>query len=101
MEPFVRGKKRTSRDREWIEQFDDGFGLGAIRIDEKLGTKDLSPYLREEYPFTSHYFFQEAVGGVSYNQHYLDEGTGPAIILVHGNPTLVFLLSESRASARL
>ena len=57
---------------------------------KKLGTKDLSPYLREEYPFTSHYFFQEAVGGISYNQHYLDEGTGPAIILVHGNPTWSF-----------
>lgn len=56
----------------------------------KLSTKDLSPYLREEYPFTSHYFSQEAVGGVSYNQHYLDEGSGPVIILVHGNPTWSF-----------
>tara|TARA_B100000035_G_scaffold243247_1_gene211727 strand:- start:120 stop:1028 length:909 start_codon:yes stop_codon:yes gene_type:complete len=56
----------------------------------KLRTKDLSPYLREEYPFSSHYFSQEAVGGVSYNQHYLDEGSGPVIILVHGNPTWSF-----------
>lgn len=56
----------------------------------KISTKDLSPYLREEYPFTSHYFSQEAVGGVSYNQHYLDEGSGPVVILVHGNPTWSF-----------
>ena len=36
----------------------------------------------KEYPFTSHYF--EVQG---HRLHYLDEGKGPAVVMVHGNPT--------------
>lgn len=39
----------------------------------------------QEYPFASHWF--EADGHV---QHYLDEGQGPVLLMVHGNPTWSF-----------
>lgn len=35
-----------------------------------------------DYPFTSHYL--EVDGG---RLHYLDEGEGPVVVMVHGNPT--------------
>ena len=35
-----------------------------------------------EYPFTSHYI---EISG--HKLHYLDEGKGPVIVMVHGNPT--------------
>lgn len=38
--------------------------------------------LREEYPFGSHWL--EVPGGW---QHYLDEGRGRPVVMVHGNPT--------------
>lgn len=38
-----------------------------------------------EYPFTSHYF---DLDGLRY--HYVDEGSGPTLLLVHGNPTWSF-----------
>jgi len=41
---------------------------------------------REEYPFASHYFRVPAG-----NLHYVDEGSGPPIVMVHGNPTWSFL----------
>ena len=41
---------------------------------------------REEYPFDSHYF--QAPAG---KMHYVDEGTGPPVIMIHGNPTWSFL----------
>jgi len=40
---------------------------------------------RSLYPFASH--FMETEGG---KQHYLDEGEGPAVVMVHGNPTWSF-----------
>ena len=40
---------------------------------------------RSLYPFRSHYL---TVGGHRY--HYLDEGTGPVLLMVHGNPTWSF-----------
>ncbi len=39
----------------------------------------------ELYPFESHYF--EVPGG---RMHYVDEGAGPAIVMLHGNPTWSF-----------
>lgn len=39
-----------------------------------------------EYPFTSHWFEQNGA-----RMHYLDEGTGPAVLLLHGNPTWSYL----------
>lgn len=41
---------------------------------------------REEYPFASHHL--EVDGG---RMHYLDEGSGPPVVMVHGNPTWSFL----------
>ena len=41
---------------------------------------------RKEYPFTSHYF--DVPAG---KLHYVDEGAGSSIIMVHGNPTWSFL----------
>ena len=35
-----------------------------------------------EYPFTSHYI---KVNG--HSLHYIDEGKGPAVMMIHGNPT--------------
>jgi cis-3-alkyl-4-acyloxetan-2-one decarboxylase len=37
------------------------------------------------YPFTGHY---HDCGGV--RQHYLDEGSGPPVVMVHGNPSWSF-----------
>lgn len=41
--------------------------------------------LRELYPFSSHWIDQ--AGG---RQHYLDEGAGRPVLMVHGNPTWSF-----------
>jgi haloalkane dehalogenase len=43
----------------------------------------------ELYPFESHY---AEIDGSSV--HYLDEGTGPPLLLLHGNPTWSFLYRE-------
>lgn len=40
---------------------------------------------RDEYPFDSHWI---EVGG--HVMHYIDEGTGPVLLMVHGNPTWSF-----------
>jgi pimeloyl-ACP methyl ester carboxylesterase len=40
---------------------------------------------RDEYPFESRWF---RTGG--HIQHYLDEGQGPVLLMVHGNPTWSF-----------
>lgn len=39
----------------------------------------------DEYPFAAHWF--EVDGHV---QHYIDEGQGPVLLMVHGNPTWSF-----------
>ncbi len=44
---------------------------------------------RPLYPFESHYL---QLDGLRY--HYLDEGQGPAVLLVHGNPTWSFYWRE-------
>lgn len=53
-----------------------------------------------EYPFTSH-FHQLAAGRL----HYLDEGEGPVVVLVHGNPTWSYyyrnVVAELRSSHRV
>lgn len=41
--------------------------------------------IRDLYPFTSHYL---DLDGVRY--HYLDEGHGPVVVMLHGNPTWSF-----------
>ena len=44
---------------------------------------------RSLYPFKSHYL---TVGGHRY--HYVDEGSGPVLLMVHGNPTWSFYFRE-------
>lgn len=44
-----------------------------------------APFRQEHYPFTSRYFQR---GGLA--QHYLDEGQGEAVVMLHGNPTWSF-----------
>lgn len=41
--------------------------------------------LNREYPFTGHYL---GLDGLNY--HYLDEGSGPPVVMVHGNPSWSF-----------
>lgn len=41
---------------------------------------------RQEYPFDSHYF--DVPAG---RLHYVDEGSGPPVVMVHGNPTWSYL----------
>ncbi len=45
--------------------------------------------LRHLYPFTSHYL---NLNGLKY--HYIDEGEGDPIVMVHGNPTWSFYYRE-------
>ncbi|GAB4402965.1 MAG: alpha/beta fold hydrolase [Bacteroidia bacterium] len=47
---------------------------------------DLSWLSRIEYPFKAHYFDIEAG-----RMHYVDEGSGPPVVMVHGTPTWSFL----------
>ena len=51
--------------------------------DLKLKMKDLG--LGQVYPFTSHFLQLE-----SNNLHYIDEGSGQPILMLHGNPTWSF-----------
>ncbi len=54
----------------------------------------------DDYPFTSHWF--QTPAGI---QHYVDEGTGPVLLMVHGNPTWSFawrrLVSAFRGQYRV
>ena len=43
-----------------------------------------------EYPFSGNLF--ELPGGV--RMHYLDEGQGPVVVLLHGNPTWSFFYRD-------
>jgi haloalkane dehalogenase len=53
-------------------------------------TAERPGWLSEElYPFESHY---AEIGGASV--HYLDEGVGPPLLLLHGNPTWSFLYRD-------
>jgi haloalkane dehalogenase len=63
-----------------------GFSRTKARIGHhEVMRPDFTPS-RELYPFTSRWF--EASSG---RVHYVDEGTGPPILLLHGNPTWSFL----------
>jgi haloalkane dehalogenase len=51
-----------------------------------MNDQNVYPWLdRREYPFKSH-FFQTPVG----RMHYVDEGAGEPIVMVHGNPAWSF-----------
>lgn len=57
------------------------FGIRNSTLSPVMSTSIPHP----EYPFASHYFAQ----GVA-RLHYLDEGTGDPVVMVHGNPTWSF-----------
>jgi pimeloyl-ACP methyl ester carboxylesterase len=46
----------------------------------------VSPDALAPYPFTGHFFDT----GAGVRMHYLDEGRGPPVVMVHGNPTWSF-----------
>lgn len=46
---------------------------------------ELIKSIKAQYPFKSNFLKIEG-----HNYHYLDEGTGPVIVMVHGNPTWSF-----------
>ncbi|MFO8026770.1 MAG: alpha/beta fold hydrolase [Opitutales bacterium] len=47
---------------------------------------DLPPEVRLEYPYAGNLF--EQPGGA--DMHFLDEGSGPVVLMLHGNPTWSF-----------
>ncbi|MEM1223086.1 MAG: alpha/beta fold hydrolase [Verrucomicrobiota bacterium] len=53
---------------------------------------ELSPEVRKEYPYGGFHFDQPATEGASEpaTMHYLDEGIGPVVLMLHGNPTWSF-----------
>ena len=51
---------------------------------------DNLPALKEAYPFKSHFCDLSYGNGQSAKLHYLDEGTGHVILMLHGNPTWSF-----------
>lgn len=58
-------------------------GEGPTKRDPRLTR------LGELYPFDSHYL--EVIGG---SMHYIDEGSGSPIVMLHGNPTWSFYYRE-------
>lgn len=60
--------------------------LTAEQIDPELRNRAMDRAgFEDEYPFDSHWF--ESDGHV---QHFVDEGHGPVLLMVHGNPTWSF-----------
>ena len=51
-----------------------------------LRATDLPPDVRLEYPYAGNLF--EQPGGAA--MHYLDQGNGPVVLMLHGNPTWSF-----------
>ena len=64
--------------------------LNDLNEQKRLKNKpvDISPF-RHLYPFASHYF---DLNGLRY--HYVDEGAGEPVVMVHGNPTWSFYFRE-------
>src|SRR5512145_3237490 len=48
-------------------------------------TLNITAELQKQYPFDSHYL---ELNGLQY--HYLDEGEGAPVVMVHGNPSWSF-----------
>ncbi|HKK18896.1 MAG TPA: alpha/beta fold hydrolase, partial [Opitutales bacterium] len=52
----------------------------------RLRASSLPPDVRLEYPYSGN-LFEQPDGTV---MHYLDEGSGPVVLMLHGNPTWSF-----------
>ncbi len=60
--------------------------LSPDKVDSALLSKSQQRNgFSDEYPFTSRWFSTEG-----HVQHYVDEGSGPVLLMVHGNPTWSF-----------
>jgi len=53
------------------------------------------PAVKAQYPFASNYLDQRG-----FRQHYLDEGSGRPVVMVHGNPTWSFYYRKLAAELR-
>ena len=51
-----------------------------------MSAPELPPHIRSHFPFASRFI---AVNG--HRMHYVDEGEGEPVLLLHGNPTWSFL----------
>lgn len=51
----------------------------------RRNTLNVTSELKSEYPFTGHHL---DLNGLNY--HYLDEGSGPPVVMLHGNPSWSF-----------
>ena len=49
----------------------------------------LPAFLRAQYPFESRFLDLDG-----HRLHYVDEGSGPAVLMVHGNPTWSFFYRD-------
>ena len=52
--------------------------------------EQLPSAVRALYPFAGKLFEQSVEDSTSANMHYLDEGEGPVVVMLHGNPTWSF-----------
>lgn len=59
---------------------------------DKLRADRLPQDVREDYPFDGKLFEQPEAqpSGGKVQMHYLDEGSGPVVLMLHGNPTWSF-----------
>ena len=62
--------------------------MGRVKMEASIN--QLPSYIRAEYSFKSHFFDQPSSEGEPVRQHYLDEGEGMPILMLHGNPTWSF-----------
>ena len=68
------------------------------------GDPELPAWLREIYPFRSHFLdvgdaqFQSDSDAVPCRMHYVDEGEGRALLMLHGNPTWSFFYRQMVAA---
>lgn len=74
---------RFTRHLGPFRRVDDGVGLV---ITEPAAALALPCGVRALYPFESHYLRLRS----GRRLHYLDEGTGPVLLMLHGNPTWSF-----------
>ena len=56
-----------------------------LEILESTGGWTNHPSWHDEYPFKSHYLETDG-----YRYHFIDEGEGDPVLMVHGNPTWSF-----------
>jgi pimeloyl-ACP methyl ester carboxylesterase len=65
-------------------------GITAADVPSNGGTRRLPPGVRALYPFAG----QQLRLTSGHRLHYLDEGAGPPLLMLHGNPTWSFYYRE-------